>query len=182
MIAATEATYLAEASTVHGDELVSAFDTVRDPLLNTLHSMLGSREDAEDALQTAFVRCWQTRAAVPQIRNLRGWVWRISLNVGRDLLDYSRRRRSKSLSCVESTAICPAVSPLDALTVQEDENRLDSALDSLRTEEREIFLLRQKKFLTYGQIAQLRDSPVGSIKTLMHGAVQKLRGILHENN
>jgi RNA polymerase sigma-70 factor, ECF subfamily len=181
MIATSEARLLAEPLAVPTDELVSAFDTLRSALLNALHSMLGSREDAEDALQMSFIRCWQARAALPQIRNLRAWVWRISLNVGRDLLDYSRRRRCKSLSSVESPPLCPAVSPLDVLAVQEDEERLHAALDSLRAEEKEVFLLRQKKSLSYEEISQLRGSPVGSVKTLMHGAVQKLRGMLHES-
>src|SRR5438876_9552277 len=105
MRATSEAMFLDESLAMPADELLAAFDTLNRPLLGALHSMLGSREDAEDALQTAFLQCWQARAAWPQIRNLRAWVWRITLNVGRDLLDYARRRRHKPLEAAESKAI-----------------------------------------------------------------------------
>jgi len=180
MALSSEATLLAEPLTDWDEVLTSAFDQVRTPLQQALHSMLGSWEDAEDALQSAFVRCWQARAALPQIRNPRAWVWRIGLNVGRDLLDYSRRRRCKSLAGAESEPVCSASSPADALALQEDEERLETALGSLRTEEKEVFVLRQNNFLTYKEIAKRRRCPVGSVKTLMHSATRKLRGMLHE--
>ena len=181
MLAALRTTLPAEPLTAPADELVSAFEDLRQPLLRALLSLLGNCEDAEDALQTAFVRCWQARAALPQIRNLRAWVWRISMNVGRDLLDYTRRRRFQPLTRIEATAPSSAASPVDNVAMQEDEDRLNAALHSLRAEEKDVFVLRQTKFLTYGEIAQLRGSPIGSVKTLMHGAVQKLRGKLREH-
>jgi RNA polymerase sigma-70 factor (ECF subfamily) len=181
MIAASEAHAITPSFVAHAVTLTDAFDQVRGPLERALRSLLGSREDAEDALQMAFLRCWQARAALPQIRNVRAWVWRIGLNVGRDLLDYTRRRRYKSLSRIESTAACQALSPVDDLAIQEDEDRLCEALHSLRAEEKQVFLMRQNKALTYEEIARLRGSPVGSVKTLMHGAVRKLRGMLQES-
>ena len=60
----------------------------------------------------------------------------------------------------------------------EQKHRLRAALERLRPEEKEVFLLRQEQFPTYGTIARLRGVPIGSVKTLMHGAVQKLRGLL----
>jgi DNA-directed RNA polymerase specialized sigma24 family protein len=35
---------------------------------------------------------------------------------------------------------------------------------------------------TYGEIARIRSIPIGSVKTLMHGAVQKLRCLLTEKS
>ena len=182
MHATSEATLLLKPFASDADDLVTAFDDVRGPLLKALNSMLGSREDAEDAMQMAFIRCWQARAALPQIRNLRAWVWRIALNVGRDLLDYTRRRRTKPLTHVESTAFCRDASCIDVLALKEDEDRLNAALQRLRPEEKEVFLLRQNMSPTYGEIARSRSMPVGSVKTLMHGAVQKLRCLLTEKS
>jgi RNA polymerase sigma-70 factor (ECF subfamily) len=159
---------------VSADDVLAAFDAVQQPLLRALHSMLGNREDAEDALQTAFLQCWQARDMWPGVRNLRGWVWRIGLNAGRDLLDYARRRRHKALDEVESTAACSDLC-LQGLAEREDRERLKIAVDSLRPEERDVFLLRQNQFLTYQQIAGLQGRPIGTVKTLMNGAVRKLR-------
>jgi RNA polymerase sigma-70 factor (ECF subfamily) len=56
--------------------------------------------------------------------------------------------------------------------------QLRQALLLLRPEEKEVFLLRQNGDLTYEQIAALYDRPVGTVKTQMRSALQKLRKIL----
>ncbi len=53
--------------------------------------------------------------------------------------------------------------------------RLRRAIMELRPDEKEVFLLRQNGELTYDQIAEVRGSPVGTVKTQMRSAVQKLR-------
>jgi RNA polymerase sigma-70 factor, ECF subfamily len=64
----------------------------------------------------------------------------------------------------------------------EDREALDQlreAIALLRPEEREVFLLRQNGELTYEQIAELRSAPVGTVKTQMRAALQKLRKVLN---
>jgi RNA polymerase sigma-70 factor (ECF subfamily) len=48
----------------------------------------------------------------------------------------------------------------------------------LREEEKEVFLLRQNGDLTYEQIAEMRHVPVGTVKTQMRSALDKLRKLL----
>ena len=50
-----------------------------------------------------------------------------------------------------------------------------TALAELRPEEKEVFLLRQNANLTYEEIALICRSPVGTVKTQMRSALQKLR-------
>ena len=52
---------------------------------------------------------------------------------------------------------------------------LAQALVQLRPEEKEVFLLRQNGALTYEEIAELRQRPVGTVKTQMRSALAKLR-------
>ena len=51
-------------------------------------------------------------------------------------------------------------------------------VETLRPEEKEIFLLRQNGDLTYEQIAELYNRPLGTVKTQMRSALQKLRKVL----
>jgi RNA polymerase sigma-70 factor (ECF subfamily) len=64
-----------------------------------------------------------------------------------------------------------------ALTVERQEmlERLRRAILNLRQDEQEVFLLRQNGELTYEQIATMRHTPVGTVKTQMRAALQKLR-------
>ena len=65
------------------------------------------------------------------------------------------------------------------LEEQESLQQLRNALMHLRPEEKEVFLLRQNGELTYEQIAELHSRPVGTVKTQMRSALQKLRKVLN---
>src|SRR6185295_18839946 len=80
-----------------GDPLESAFARYQDELLGTLYYLVGNAEDARDALQDAFIKCWRHRAEVDGIDNLKAWIFRITLNTGRDLRSSAWRRRRSPL-------------------------------------------------------------------------------------
>ena len=163
-----------------GEALLHAFADARPDLLNALTLLLGSRDDAQDAVQEAFLKCWRNRDQVAGIYNLRAWVFRVGLNSGRDLRRNVWRQRSRPLLGLEPAAERPAPSPADELIHREMLDRLRAALRRLRPEEREVFLLRQNTDRTYEEIARLRRVPVGTVKTQMRAALQKLRRVLQE--
>jgi RNA polymerase sigma-70 factor, ECF subfamily len=163
-----------------GEALLHAFADARPDLLNALTLLLGSRDDAQDAVQEAFLKCWRNREQVHGIYNLRAWVFRIGLNSGRDLRRNVWRQRSRPLLDFEPTVERPAPSPADELIHREALDRLRAALRRLRPEEREVFLLRQNTDRTYEEIARLRRVPVGTVKTQMRAALHKLRRVLQE--
>ena len=162
-------------------DLVRAFDEARDELFGKLYRMLGNYQDTQDALQIAFLKCWRARARLPELESLRGWIWRVAINAGRDLRDLVWRRRAKPLELAEATSPSSWTSPADSLVNQERLERLRGALPGLRSEEREVFLLRQNGALTYEEIGRKRNIPVGTAKTLMRKAVTKLRRGLAED-
>lgn len=162
-----------------GDMLVRAFTDLRDELISTLWFLLGNREDARDIAQEAFLRCWRTQDSLPDVRNLRAWIFRVGLNAAKDLRRSAWRRRVRSLEGNEIMLIDEdGLSPDQELEDRECLQRLRQALMELRPEEQEVFLLRQNGQLTYEQIAELHRRPVGTVKTQMRTALQKLRKVL----
>src|SRR4051812_15704179 len=75
---------LKAATDITDDHLVSTFNNLRDELLSTLSYVLGNKHDAQDAAQDAFIKCWRARADVPDVLNLRAWIFRVALNTARD--------------------------------------------------------------------------------------------------
>jgi len=139
--------------------------------------VLGNRDDAQDAAQEAFLKCWRTREGLADVQNLRAWIFRVGLNAAKDMQRSAWSRRSKPLG--EETMIADrAEPPGNALDQQEDVGRLRQAITALRSEEKEVFLLRQNGGLTYEQIAEIRSAPVGTVKTQMRAALHKLRKVL----
>ena len=162
------------------DALLVAFNEMRTELVSTLYYMLGNHDDAQDAAQEAFLKCWKARETLVEVRNIHAWIYRITLNAAKDLQRNSWRRRVRPIAGPPLRDTRPGNSPVAAYQVREDDERLRQALMNLRPEEKEIFLLRQSGFLTYEEIAQLRRVPVGTVKTQMRAAVTKLRQALSE--
>src|SRR3982750_372937 len=79
------------------EAFVRAFNTVRTELVSTLYFLLGNHDDAQDAAQDAFLKCWRTRQTLGEVRNLRAWFFRVGLNAARRCAAGPWRRRAKPL-------------------------------------------------------------------------------------
>jgi RNA polymerase sigma-70 factor, ECF subfamily len=162
------------------ERLLQAFADARPELTQTLLRVLGSADDAQDAVQEAFLKCWRHRRRVAEVRNLRAWIFRVGLNTARDLQRNVWRRRARPLAEHVEVGDRARPSPAEQLVHSEALERLRQALGGLRPEERAVFLLRQNSARTYEQIAALRRTPVGTVKTQMRAALHKLRLVLQE--
>jgi RNA polymerase sigma-70 factor, ECF subfamily len=162
-----------------GAVLVRTFNALRDELISTLLFVLGNREDAQDAAQDAFVKCWGARAQVGQIQNLRAWIFRVCFNTAKDMQRSAWKRRAKPLRGEEFMVAHNQPAPVQALEHRESVELLRQAILGLREEEKEVFLLRQNGDLTYEQIAELRHVPIGTVKTQMRSALDKIRKLLN---
>jgi RNA polymerase sigma-70 factor (ECF subfamily) len=160
------------------DVLVRTFNELRDELISTLLFVLGNREDAQDAAQEAFIKCWGARAQLSEIRNLRAWIFRVGFNTAKDMQRSAWHRRARPLQGEETMLVGQEPAPGQELEHREALERLRRAIVALREEEKEVFLLRQNGELTYEQIAELRRCPVGTVKTQMRSALEKLRKLL----
>lgn len=161
------------------DPLAEAFARHQPELLGTLYYLVGNIDDARDALQDAFVKCWRHRDELPQIENLRAWIFRIALNTGRDLRGAAWRRRRVPLE--QDGAMLVSHEPRTGTELEQADQieRLRRAVADLRPEEQEVFLMRQNGDLTYDEIARAVGIPLNTVKTRMRLALSKLRVVLN---
>jgi len=171
-----------EAAAVKEDSRAAALELAfarhQGELLGTLYYLVGNLEDARDALQETFVKCWRHQQQVPEIRNLRAWIFRVALNTGRDLRQNAWRRRRKPLSGDEAMIESPQAGPESGVERTEQLALVQRAIRRLRSEEQEVFLLRQNGELTYEEIGEAIGIPTGTVKTRMRLALTKLRKVL----
>jgi RNA polymerase sigma-70 factor (ECF subfamily) len=162
-------------------DLTQTFQEAHHDLTGRLFGVLHNWEDARDAAQTAFLKCWKVRHELHNVRDLRSWLFRIGLNAARDIRRREDRRRALPLELLGDTIPNhDGASTEDEVVHRERLRRLQSALKELRPIEREVFVLRQDTGLTYEEIAEARGYPVGTVKTLMRMALRKLRKRLLE--
>ena len=159
--------------------IVLAFHELRDELISTLVYVLGNRDDALDAAQDAFLKCWRARDTVAEVQNLRAWIFRVGLNTAKDMQRSAWSRKVKPLGAEEIMLVAREPKTGAAIEDEESLRLLRTAIAQLRADEKEVFLLRQNGNLTYEQIAEIRQAPVGTVKTQMRSALQKLRRALN---
>jgi RNA polymerase sigma-70 factor (ECF subfamily) len=161
--------------------LEEAFARFQSELLGALVCLLGNAEDARDALQESFLKCWRHRDQMDQITNVKAWIFRIVLNTGRDIRGTAWRRKRQPLPEDDGMVEQRQVSPADDLVRRDELERIRLAIRALRSEEQEVFLLRQNADLTYEEIAETIGVPAGTVKTRMRLALARLRQALAEN-
>jgi RNA polymerase sigma-70 factor (ECF subfamily) len=155
--------------------LEDAFACYQSELLGMLYHMVGNAEDARDAFQEAFIKCWRHRDTVSEIQNLKAWIFRVALNTCRDMRQTAWRRKKRGLPDDEAAVISHYQNPVELVEYHEQLSLVREAVSRLREEERDVFLLRQNAQMTYEEIADALDIPTGTVKTRMRLALNRLR-------
>ena len=155
--------------------LTGEFRKCESELFGTLFYLLGNREDATDAIQDTFLRCWKHRSDFAKIQNSKAWIFRIAINIGKDIRKNAWNRKKKDM--VEDDTLLPSLerSPGELAVEKEQIQQLQNAIQKLEEDEKNVFLLRQNGDMTYEQIAEYLDIPTGTVKTRMKRAIEKLR-------
>ncbi|MEM7051083.1 MAG: sigma-70 family RNA polymerase sigma factor [Acidobacteriota bacterium] len=146
---------------------------VRDPVL------------AEDLAQETFVKAFRKLDRYDPQRKFSSWLFKVAHNTTLDHM----RRRSLALVALEN----PSPDEADLASVLVDDSQrapdelaqrgdlaqaLESAVGALRSEYREIVVLRYQEGLAYQEIAEITGLPMGTVKTHLHRARKELMAIL----
>jgi RNA polymerase sigma-70 factor, ECF subfamily len=132
--------------------------------------LLGSSEDAGDAVQEAFIRAW---LGLPSFRGgarFSTWLHRICVNAVHD-------QRAKARRTEPSPDIDPT-DPRDAFAQQELSRELQQALNSLEEEYRTAVVLCDVLGCSYAEIAELSGVPEGTVKSRIFRGRAQLAEIL----
>jgi len=135
--------------------------------------MLGQREDAEDAAQETLLRALRSLASYDPNRAFEPWLMTIAANRCRTAI--SNRVRRRQYSELPEAIPDPTPNEMDARQLEEE---VDLALERLRSDHRSAFVLFHERQLSYAEIAEILDRPVGTIKTWVHRARRELIAFL----
>lgn len=153
-----------------------SFEVLAAPHVAGLHAIargiVGSDDLAADAVQDALVCLWRDGAPPPEVR---GWLARTvvhkSLHIARA---QRRRRRHEEAASSARLEPCPLCDPALELEHAELHAELEAALNALSSELRSVFLLRQAHGLDYAAIAQRLAVPVGTVRSRLKRARERL--------
>jgi RNA polymerase sigma-70 factor (ECF subfamily) len=171
------------AGTLQGE--LSSFEELverhRNIVFRTAARIVGPTE-AEDVTQDAFLRAFHSLEQYRGTARFRTWLLQIAQNAALNHLARARRRPIEP--AVESADVPdrdPVRQPATRLERRERQQRLELKLVALRPEYRSLLVLRDLEGLSYGEIAEVLDMPLGSVKGRLHRARSELIELLRNN-
>lgn len=135
--------------------------------------MVGDRDEADDLVQETFIRAWGRLEELREPEAVLGWLAGITRNAARDRLR-SLRRRGKAMAAERDARADREPSahrgPDEDLAAAQLGAAVRRAVAALSDKHRVVLLLREVDGMSYEQIAQLLDLPVGTVESRLHRA------------
>jgi RNA polymerase sigma-70 factor (ECF subfamily) len=148
---------------------------------------LGNPTLADDVFQDTFLQIHQKRRMYEEGRAVRPWIYAIANHQAIDTMRRVGRRPMRSLSGngseengdtqrdgLETLLESAVEGPLAQLQTEERREWVRRAIDSLPESLRQTLILAYYQDLKYREIAEILDVPVGTVKSRLHSALQKL--------
>ena len=149
-----------------------------DQLYNFAHWLTGNRADAEDLVQETFAKALKGFRSFQQGTNFRAWIYRILRNTFHTSRSGLAQQKTSSLEEEEAqgnNVTAHTITPELLLLQQESRQTVMDALASLPVPYREIILLCEVEELSYCEISQVLDVPIGTVMSRLSRARIALR-------
>jgi RNA polymerase sigma-70 factor (ECF subfamily) len=165
------------------EELVHRYEK---ELYGYLRNYLGDPEMAEDVFQQTFLQIYLKCDQFEPGRNLRPWLYAVATNQAIDHQRHFGRHRMASLDrrmgkdeesdtgAFVELFDSPQRGPVEENENLEQANKIRRAVDELPEQTRQVVLLVYFQGLKYREAAHALGIPVGTVKSRLHGAIQKL--------
>lgn len=142
-------------------------------LFRFAHALTGSKQEAEDVVQTACERALTRLEQFTPGTRLDSWMFRIIRTVAID-----RGRRERRTVAVDpfllSEQIIDDARIAEQTSARQDLKIVSSALDELPEQQRSVVLLVALEGLSYQEVAELLDIPIGTVMSRLSRARRKL--------
>ncbi len=159
-------------------------------LINFFYHLSWDRETAEDCAQEVFLRLYSHLAGyVPQAK-FTTFLYRIARNLWIDRMR-SEAAHGRPVSLENPVRLdeertlgerlpAEAPTPVEVIARRETQDALRRAIDQLTEEQRSVLVLSEIQGMKYQEISEVLGIPVGTVKSRMHAALERLKELLEE--
>ena len=150
---------------------------------NIAYRMFGNPEDAKDMAQESFIKIYKNIDKCTDISYFRSWLCTVTTNT---CIDELRKRRGKMTESMdkqletEGGAIkrqlqSSVLTPEDCYMTKEMGQQLQTVISQLPPEQRVLVILRDMQGYSYGELADIMEAPLGTVKSRLARARQSLQ-------
>ncbi len=155
----------------------------QDRIYNAACYLLGDREQARDITQEVFVRAYEKLEGFRGDAKFYTWLYSIMLNMVRNVWRKRSRRSTmvrldKERSDDETGAVdppSPRNGPFETLDRRDRAERVREGIERLEESRKEIIVLRDIEGLSYEQISDIMELPMGTVKSRLYRARRRLK-------
>lgn len=175
------------------DELLQRFEADALPLLDQLYGaalrMTRNPADAQDLVQDAYMKAYQAFGSFKEGTNLKAWMYRILTNTYINSYRKAQRRPMESSADEMTDWQLAETAKHDSVGLQSAEvealknipdKRIQDALMSLGEDYRMVVYYADVEGLAYKEIAEIMDTPIGTVMSRLHRGRKQLRSKLKD--
>jgi RNA polymerase sigma-70 factor (ECF subfamily) len=159
------------------------------PVLDFIYRMVMDASEAESLCQEAFYKVVKSRKRYRATAQFKTWLFQIALNLCRDRMRRMKHRQHLSLNApvvmhndgeteLQDCISDPSPDAAANLESAQLESLIKSAIASLSEEEHLAVIMKEYQGMSYSEIAEVLDCPIGTLKSHNYRAHQKLKKIL----
>lgn len=142
-------------------------------VMNVIFRMCGDEQVAEDAAQETFIRAWSHLGSFRPEASLKSWLYRIALNAATDMLRREKRILPGDVDDFQLTD--PEPGPEGVYLQEERATLVQRAVSSLPDASRAVLVLKAYEGLSYHEIANALDIPLGTVMSRLNYARRLLK-------
>lgn len=165
----------------HGDKAAFGELVLRyqKHIFTIVYGIIGNKEEAEDITQDIFIRAYRSLSSLKEQGAFYQWLLRIATNAS---INYKKRMNKRTIMPFHVVAelIDLGETPEGYLERKENVKQIVRALSQLSEEHRAVLVLREIQGLSYEEIARIVNRPLGTIKSRLNHARDKLRHAIRE--
>ncbi|WP_372367421.1 RNA polymerase sigma factor [Candidatus Uabimicrobium sp. HlEnr_7] len=149
-------------------------------LINYVYRFVYQKQTAEDIVQDTFIKVLISINRFNNKFRFRSWLYKIATNLALNKIRTEKKHRNNRNFDDVSANIYNNKTPLNIAMAQEENNRIETAIRSLDTKHRVIFLLRIQQQFSYKEIANIVKCKETTARSRMFYSVEKLREFLEK--
>ena len=157
--------------------LAALMDTYQQKLYWHIRRLVVNHEDANDVLQSVFIKVWKNLEKFRGESGLYTWLYRIASNESFTFLRKEKKRRSLSIDN-EDMDLSNQLKADKHFNANEIEWKLQVAIQKLPEKQRAVFSLRYYDEMPYAEISEVLETSEGALKASYHHAVKKIQQML----
>lgn len=156
-----------------------------EPLYRLAFRFCGAQHEAEDLVQDLLLKLYPKHKELVQIENLRPWLARALRNHFIDMLRQQQRSPidyglDHDNEAVLDSQVCHNSDPYRHLALSQLQGRILIAMESLNEEQRTLIMMHDIESYTLAEIAEILETPIGTLKSRLHRSRARLKEILGE--